>query len=107
MILNQVSVLERFKFQLENSGISVNYTLKPDFSWACLNVDRIVNKYFGKKLILILPFCSPQLLHKKWPYYNDLIKIIKLKHTNLEIVIAPGPNEIEEAKKIQCNIYNE
>ena len=99
---NLVSVLERFKFQLENSGISVKYTLKPDFSWACLNVDRIVNKYSGKKLILILPFCSPQLPHKKWPYYNDLIKIIKLKHTNLEIVIAPGPNEIEEAKEIDA-----
>ena len=28
------SVLERFKFQLDNSNIKTNYTLKPDFSWA-------------------------------------------------------------------------
>ena len=96
------SVLTRFKFQLENSNIVVKNTLKPDFSWACENVDQIVNKYSGKKLVLLLPFCSPQLSHKKWPYYNELIKIIKSKNSNFEIVIAPGPNELEEAKKIDA-----
>ena len=67
-----------------------------------VNVDKIVNKYFGKKFILLFPFCSPQLSHKKWPYFNDLIKIIKTKHSNIEIAIAPGPGEIEEAKKIEA-----
>ena len=95
------SVLERFKIQLENSNVKTNYTLKPDFSWAKVNVDKIVNKYFGRKFILLFPFCSPQLSHKKWPYFNDLIKIIKSKHQNFEIAIAPGPSEIEEAKKIE------
>ena len=96
------SVLERFKLQLNNSNIKTKYSLKPDFSWACINVDQIINKFFGNKFILIFPFCSPQLSHKKWPYYNEIIKIIKSKHTNFEIVIAPGPNEIEEAKKIDA-----
>ena len=96
------SVLERFKLQLNNSNIKTKYSLKPDFSWACINVDQIINKFFGDKFILIFPFCSPQLSHKKWPYYNEIIKIIKSKHTNFEIVIAPSPNEIEEAKKIDA-----
>ena len=96
------SVLERFKLQLNNSNIKTKYSLKPDFSWACINIDKIINKFFGDKFILIFPFCSPQLSHKKWPYYNEMIKIIKSKHTNFEIVIAPGPNEIEEAKKIDA-----
>ena len=96
------SVLERFKIQLEHSDVKINHTLKPDFSWAMTNVDQIVNKYFGKKFILLFPFCSPQLSHKKWPYFNDLIKIIKTKHSNIEIAIAPGPDEIEEAKKIEA-----
>ena len=95
------SVLERFKIQLENSNVKTKYTLKPDFSWAQVNVDTIVNKYFGRKFILLFPFCSPQLSHKKWPHFNDLIKIIKSKHQNFEIAIAPGPSEIEEAKKIE------
>ena len=96
------SVLERFKIQLEHSDVKINHTLKPDFSWAMTNVDQIVNKYFGKKFVLLFPFCSPNLQHKKWPYFNDLIKIIKAKHPNIEIAITPGPNEMEDAKKIKA-----
>ena len=74
--------------------------MKPDFTWASVDIDQIINKYFSKKFILLFPFCSPQLPHKKWPYFNELIRIIKSKHVNLEVAIAPGSNEIEEAKKI-------
>ena len=98
---DNVSVLERFKIQLENSNVKTNNSLKPDFSWVRVNVDKIVNKYFGKKFILFFPFCSPQLSHKKWPHFNELIKIIKFNHLNLEVAIAPGVNEVEEAKKIE------
>ena len=99
---DQDSVLERLKLQLENSNIKTKYSLKPEFSWACINVDQIVNKFFGNKFILIFPFSSPQLSHKQWPHYNKLIKIIKLKHTAIEVIVAPGPNEMEEAKKIDA-----
>ena len=95
-------VLERFKIQLDNSGILTKHTLKPDFSWATINVDKIVNKYFKSKFILLFPFCSPELSQKKWPYFNELIKIIKNNHPNLEIVIAPGPDEIENAGDIEA-----
>ena len=95
------SVLKRFNVQLINSNIKTKHTLKPDFTWASVKVDKIVNKYFGKNFILLFPFCSPQLSHKKWPHFNELIKIIKFNHPNLEIAIAPGFNEIEEAKKIE------
>tara|TARA_Y100000590_G_scaffold234104_1_gene263667 strand:+ start:778 stop:1716 length:939 start_codon:yes stop_codon:yes gene_type:complete len=98
------SVLSRFKTQLDDSNIKTQYTLKPDFSWACVNVDKIVNQYFGKKFILFFPFCSPQLSHKKWPHFNNLINIIKFKHPNFEIATAPGPTELEEAKKINSII---
>ena len=95
------SVLERFKIQLDNSNIKTNYSLKPDFTWASVNVDKIVNKYFGKKFILFFPFCSPQLSHKKWPYFNELVRIIKSKHLNLEVAVAPASDEIEVSKKIE------
>ena len=95
-------VLERFKIQLDNSGILTKHTLKPDFSWATINVDKIVSKYFKSKFILLFPFCSPELPQKKWPYFNELIKIIKKNHPNLEIVIAPGPDEIENAGDIEA-----
>ena len=98
------SVLERFKIQLEKSNVKVNFTLKPDFSWAGVNVDKIVNQHLGGKFILLFPFCSPQLPHKKWPYFNNLVKIIKSKHPTFEIVVAPADSEIEEAKKIDSII---
>ena len=95
-------VLERFKFQLDNSKVKTKYTLKPDFSWASININIIVNKYFGKKFILLLPFTSAHLGNKKWPHYNELIKILKSNHNNLEIAVAPGPNEIDQAKNIKA-----
>ena len=98
---DNVSVLERFKIQLDNSNVKTNYSLKPDFTWASVNVDKIVNKYFGKKFILFFPFCSPQLSHKKWPYFNELVRIIKSKHLNLEVAVAPASDEIEVSKKIE------
>ena len=97
-------VLERFKMQLNYSEVKTEYTLKPDFSWAIINIDKIINKYFGGKFILLFPFCSPQLPHKKWPYFNDLIKIIKLNHPKLDIVIAPSDSEMQEAKKIESTL---
>jgi len=99
---DKAAVLERFKYQLENSNLKTNYSLKPDFTWACVNIDQVVNKYFGKKFILIFPFSSPDLAHKQWPYYNELISIIKGKNYNLEIVIAPGPDELIYANEIEA-----
>ena len=94
------AVLERFKIQLESSNIKTKHTLKPDFSWAKVNVKKILNKYFSGNFILLFPFCSPQLPHKKWLHFNELIKIIKSKHPNVNFVVAPGPSELDEANKI-------
>ena len=37
-------VLDRFKHQLETSGVKTNKTLYPDFTWACENIDEIKKK---------------------------------------------------------------
>ena len=94
------SVLERFKIQLKRFNIETKHCLNPDFDWACIKIDKIVNKYFGKKFILLFPFCSTKLAHKKWPYYQELISIIKSKNYKFEVAVAPGPNEINESKKL-------
>ncbi len=98
------SVLERFKFQLNSAKIMTQFSLEPDFSWAAVNVDYIINKYFNKKFILIFPFSSPKLAHKQWPYYNDLVEIINNEHNHIEVVMAPGSSEIEVAKKINATL---
>ena len=52
----------------------------------------------------MFPFCSIDLPHKKWPYYNDLILLIKKNNPEFELVVAPSTNEIEEAKKINARV---
>ena len=97
---DEYSVLSRFEYQLNNSGVKTKFSLQPNFSWSALNVDALINKYVKKKFILLFPFCSPQLPHKKWPHYNDLINIINTKYKNIEVLTAPAPNEIKMAKEI-------
>ena len=97
------SVLDRFNHQLQTSGLKTSYTLNPDFSWACSDINEIKNNFELDKYILLFPFCSPHLHTKKWPYYNDLIKLILDKFGNeYKIVIAPGPSEINDAKEINA-----
>ena len=75
----------------------------PDFTWSCNDISKIKNEYKLEKYILLFPFCSPHLSQKKWPYYNQLIEIIKNKYNDqYKIVVAPGPDEINEAKEINA-----
>ena len=97
------SVLQRFDEQLRKSNIETRYTLKPDFNWAAqhsnnYNLDTI------KKYILFFPFCSKDLIHKRWPYFSELISLIKQNHPQFELVVAPGPGEIEEAKSLNIKV---
>ena len=96
-------VLERFDHQLKISGLNTLNTMKPSFSWVCTNIDNIKNNYDLKEYIVLFPFCSAHLNNKKWPYYNELIGLIKHKHNNkYKIVLAPGPSEIKETKDINA-----
>ena len=100
---DKISVLERFSYQLKESGLKTLNTLKPDFSWASSDINEIKNFYKLNKYILLFPFCSPHLTLKKWPYYNELIKKITNKYGDeYKVVTAPGPKEIIDAKDINA-----
>ena len=95
--------MERFNHQLKESGLDTSNTLRPDFSWASTDISEIKNFYKFDKYILLFPFCSPHLKIKKWPYYNNLIKLILDKYGDeYKVVTAPGPSEINEAKDINA-----
>ena len=103
-------VLERFEHQLKASGLKTLNTMKPDFNWSCTNIDEIKKEYNLDKYIVLFPFCSVHLEHKKWPHYNELINLIKNKYKDqLNIVVAPGPEEIKDAKQINatCVLNND
>ena len=97
------SVLERFNHQLQTSEINTKHTMLPDFSWSCTDISKIKSEYKLEKYILLFPFCSPHLTQKKWPYYNELIEKVKSQYNNqYKIVVAPGPDEINDAKDINA-----
>ena len=100
---DKLSVLERFDHQLKTCGLETKHTLKPNFDWSCADISKIKSKFKLEKYIILFPFCSPHLYLKKWPHYNELIKLIKTELKNdYKVVIAPGPSEIQEAKNFNA-----
>ena len=96
-------VLDRFDHQLKTSGIKTEHTMKPNFSWAVTNIDNIKQEFKLDKYIVLFPFCSAHLTHKKWPHYNELIELIKVKYDQqIKVVVAPSPSEIDDAKSINA-----
>ena len=96
-------VLDRFQHQLKTSGIIARNTMIPNFNWSCINIDNIKKEFNLEKYIVLFPFCSVHLTHKKWPYYNELIKLITSRYNNeYKIVVAPGPSEIEDSKSLNA-----
>ena len=97
------SVLERFNHQLQTSEINTKNTMLPDFSWSCVDISKIKLEYKLENYIVLFPFCSPHLSQKKWPYYNDLIEKFKAKYNDkFKVIVAPGPNEINDSKDINA-----
>ena len=96
-------VLDRFDHQLKTSEIKTEHTMKPNFSWATTNIDNIKEEFKLDKYIVLFPFCSAHLTHKKWPHYNELIELIKNKYgEQIKVVVAPSPSEINDAKNINA-----
>mgnify|MGYP001274588484 CR=1 FL=1 len=96
-------VLNRFDHQLKTSSLNTLNVMKPDFKWACTNIKNIKSSNQLKEYILLFPFCSAHLDVKKWPYYNELIELIKNKFNDrYKVIVAPGPNEINDAMNINA-----
>ena len=101
-------VLERIEIQLKKSGIETEFTKNIDLSWAVENTSNLVKKYTNREYILLFPFCSPKLKNKKWPYFKELIQKLKQEFKNkYSVLLAPGPNEIEEANELNAKVVLE
>ena len=98
-------VLSRMEIQLKKSGIKAENIKKSNLNWAVSNIRHITKNYITKKYIIIFPFCSKKLVVKKWPFYSILISQLKAKYNNkYDIVIAPGPIEIEESRSLNAHV---
>ena len=98
-------VLKRMKIQLQKSDVKINYTENLDLSWALKNIKPLINQHIDKNYIALFPFSSQKHRNKVWPYFYELIQEMKtIFGQRYNIVLAPGPNELEKAKKFNTNI---
>ena len=101
-------VLERMELQLKKSGIETEFTRNVNIEWAIKDVSRLIKQYANNEYILLFPFCSKKHQNKKWPYFKDLIVKLKQDYKNkFPILIAPGPNEIKEANKLNAKVVTD
>ena len=102
---NEDSVLNRMEKQLKKSNIIIKNTQAINLNWGIKDISRILKQYTNGEYILIFPFCSKKHVKKKWPYFSELIiKIKEIYKNKYPILVAPGPNEISEAKKLKAKL---
>ncbi len=102
---NEDSVLDRIEKQLKKSNVIIKNTKNIDLNWSIKDISRNLKQYTNGEYILIFPFCSKKHKQKKWPYFAELvIKIKEFYRNKYPILVAPGPNEINEAKKMNAKI---
>ena len=102
---NNEPVLDRMEIQLKKSGIETEFIKNIDLSWAISDVTRLKKQYANNEYILLFPFCSKKLPQKKWPYFKELIFRLKKEFKNkYPILLAPGPDEIDEAIKLNGKV---
>ena len=102
---NNEPVLDRMEIQLKKSGIETEFIKNIDLSWAISDITRLKKQYANNEYILLFPFCSKKLPQKKWPYFKELILRLKKEFKNkYPILLAPGPDEIDEAIKLNGKV---
>ncbi len=105
---NEDSVLNRIEKQLKKSNVAIKNTKQIDLSWSIRDISRNLKQYTNGDYILVFPFCSKKHIQKKWPYFSELIIKIKESYKNkYPVLVAPGPNEVIEAKKLNAKIVLE
>ena len=105
---DEYPVLDRIEIQLQKSGVKTEYVKNLDLSWAISDISRLTKQYANNEYIFIIPFCSKKHKNKKWPYFKELISKLKQDYKNkYPVLIAPGPNEVEEANKLNGKIVLE
>ncbi len=102
---NEDSVLTRMERQLKKSNVLIKNTQKINLNWSIKDISRNLKQYTNGEYVLIFPFCSKKHVQKKWPYFSELIIKIKEFYKNrYPVLIAPGPNEIDEAKRLNAKL---
>ena len=93
------SAIAGYITQLTDAGIPATRCNSPDVSWMADDVSQILaTEGVRKPYIALIPGCSAKHPQKRWPYYAELAQA--LIGQGYDVVMAPGPDEIELSKSI-------
>ncbi len=102
---NEDPVLTRIEKQLKKSNVLIKNTQAINLNWSIKDISRNLKQYTNGEYVLLFPFCSKKHVQKKWPYFFELIVKIKEFYKNrYPVLVAPGPTEIDEAKKLNAKL---
>ena len=102
---NEDPVLTRIEKQLKKSNVLIKNTQAINLNWSIKDISRNLKQYTNGEYVLLFPFCSKKHVQKKWPYFSELIIKIKEFYKNrYPVLVAPGPNEIDEAKRLNAKL---
>jgi len=98
-------VLDRMEIQLKKSQIPIKYIKNVDLNWAREDLSGLIKQYTNRDYILVFPFSSKKNKNKRWPFFKDLISRIRRDYkNNYSVLVAPGPNEFDEANSLNANV---
>ena len=102
---NEASVLTRMEKQLKKSNVLTKNTQVINLNWSIKDISRNLKQYTNGDYVLLFPFCSKKHVQKKWPYFSQLtIRIKEFYKNKYPVLVAPGPNEIDEARKLNAKL---
>ena len=88
---------------LESAGVSRHHTFSPDVSWMAESVDALLAEAGVRKpYVALIPGCSAKHPQKRWPFYAELAR--GLLDAGLDVVTAPGPDELDLARSIPGHV---
>jgi ADP-heptose:LPS heptosyltransferase len=91
--------LERFAHQLEQAGVPVRHSRRPDVSWMADDVGPLLTDAgIQGRYVFLIPGASAAHPEKRWPHYAPLAAA--LWKEGVQVVIAPGPDETDLAATI-------
>lgn len=94
---------EAYAAQLADAGVAVRHASLPDVSWMADDVSSLLSaEGIGAGYIVLIPGCAAKHQHKRWPYYAELSAALLAR--GYQVLMAPGPDELELAKTIPGNV---
>jgi ADP-heptose:LPS heptosyltransferase len=90
---------EAYALQLAAAGVPVRHAATPDVSWMAEDMTGFLTGAGVRPgYVALIPGCSAKHQHKRWPYYRELAEALIAR--GVEVVTAPGPDEMELARSI-------